>query len=252
MSRPSLEQISPSTTIAGASGNFTITAGNPDLKPFISLNFDFGAEWYPDPDTALTIALFSKDVATLVRPVQSNVLYPVTFITASTNTTEVNDQVFVRTLPSNQEGVTLKGAEIGYQQYFSFLPGLFSHTGFQANYTFISNSDPQVLTAASKHNFNVSAFYENAGLALRASYTWRDKFVSGGLPDANSGLGLTTRPRANLDVNVTYDLTNQFSVVFQGSNVLNNIDAVRTTLGNLPDGYSDSGAQYMLGARFRY
>jgi iron complex outermembrane receptor protein len=252
MSRPTLTDISPSTTIAGVGNNFTITAGNPNLEPFISLNFDFSAEWYPNPDTALTVALFSKDLSTLVRPVTTSVTMPVTFVTTSTNTTEVRDQVFQRTVPTNEQGVTLKGVEIGYQQYLSFLPGLFSHTGFQANYTFISNSDPQVLTAASKNNFNVSAFYENAGLALRASYTWRDKFVSTGLPDGYYGLGITTRPRGNLDVNVTYDITDNVSLVFEGSNVLNNADATRTTLGDLPQYYYDTGSQYMLGARVKF
>ncbi len=252
MSRPSLADITPSTTITGVGTNYTINAGNPNLDPFISLNFDFTAEWYPNPDTAVTLALFSKDLSTLVRPVTTSRTLPVTFVTASTNTTEVRNVSFQYTTPTNQEGVTLKGLEIGYQQYFSFLPGPLSHTGLLLNYTYISNSDPQVLTAASKHNFNASMFYEDHGLALRASYTWRDKFVSAGLPDGYFGLGLTTRPRGNLDVNVTYDVTDFFSVVFEGSNVLNNSDGTRTTLGNLPQRYTDTGSQYMIGGRIRF
>ena len=252
LSRPSLTQISPSTTVGGGGGNYTVTSGNPDLDPFVSTNYDLTAEWYPNRDTTLTLALFAKDLSTLVRPETDSVTLPVTFYTASTNTSEVRDQVFQRTRPTNAQGVKLKGLEVGYQQIFTFLPGLLKNTGLQANYTFISNSDPQVLTAASKHNFNVSGFYEDSLLALRASYTWRDKFVSSGLPGGYAGLGVTTQARGNLDVNVTVNVTPRVSLIFQGTNVLDDVDKTRTTIGDLPVDYFDTGHQYMLGARFRF
>ena len=252
LSRPSLTQISPSTTVGGGGGNYTITSGNPALEPFVSTNYDLTAEWYPDRDTSVTLALFAKDLATLVRPETDSVTLPVTFYTASTNTSVQRDQVFQRTRPANAAGVTLKGFEIGYQQIFTFLPGILRNTGLQANYTYISNSDPQVLTAASKNNFNISGFYEDSLLALRASYTWRDKFVSSGLPGGYAGLGVTTQPRGNLDINVTVNVTPRVSLVFQGTNVLDAVDSARTTLGDLPVDYYDTGHQFMLGARFRF
>lgn len=252
LSRPTLTELSPSTTVAGGGGNYTITAGNPELRPFLSSNYDLTAEWYPNRDTSLTLALFVKDLSTLVRSDTDSILLPVTFFTASTNSYVTRDQLFQRTRPTNAEGVTLKGFELGYQQIFSFLPGLLGNTGLQANYTYISNSDPDVLTAASKNNFNISGFYEDSLLALRASYTWRDKFVTAGLPGGYGGLGVTTLPRGNLDINVTVNVNEQISLVFQGTNVLDNVDKSRTTLGNLPVDYYDVGHQYMLGARFRF
>lgn len=252
MSRPSLTQTSPSTTISGGAGNYTITTGNPDLDPFISLNFDVSAEWYPDADTSLTVALFTKDLSTLVRNVTDSVTLPVTFVTSSTNTTEVRNQLFQRTRPVNQAGVILKGFEVAFQKVFTELPGLLSNIGVQANYTYISNSDPDVLTAASKNNLNLSAFYEDDLLALRASYTWRDKYVSQGLPDGYNGLGTTIQARGNLDLNLTVNLSEQFSVIFQGSNMLDDVDSSRTTLGDLPVDYFETGRQLLLGARFRY
>lgn len=252
MSRPSLTQISPSTTLAGGSGNFSLTSGNPQLDPFVSLNFDASLEWYPNADTALTLAVFSKDLSTLVRPESDNVTLPVTFVSTATNTSELRNTLFTRTRPTNQEGVTLKGFEIGAQQVFTFLPGVLKNVGVQANYTYISNSDPQVLTAASKHNFNLSAFYEDDFLGLRASYTYRDKFVSVGLPDGFNGLGLTTQARGNLDLNVTFNIIDQVTIVLEGTNVLENTDKTRTTLGNLPADYFDTGRQLLAGVRFRY
>ena len=207
MSRPTLTQLSPSTTVTGGGGNYTITSGNPALKPFLSTNFDAGIEWYPNRDTAITVAGFVKRLSSLVFPTTDQVTLPVTFFFASTNTSTQQNQLFQRTRPSNGSGVTVKGFEIGYQQAFTFLPGPLSHTGMQANYTYISNDQPQVLTAASRNNFNVSAYYEAGGFAARASYTWRDKFVSIGLPGGYNGLGVTTLPRGELDLNLTYDVT---------------------------------------------
>jgi iron complex outermembrane receptor protein len=252
MARPNLADITPSTTITGAGNNFTIRAGNPYLEPFISLNFDASAEWYPNRDTTLTMALFMKDISTLVRPQSATVFKDITFFFASTGVRELRSQAMQETIPTNQEGVTLKGLEVGYQQFFTGLPGPLAHTGLQANYTFISNSDPQVLTAASKHNFNIGAFYENHGLAIRGSYTWRDKFVTQGLPDGNFGLGLTANVRSNLDLSISYDVTDFLTLSIQGTNVLDNADSDYTTLGNIPHRYSESGAQYLAGARVRF
>ncbi|MPT47018.1 MAG: TonB-dependent receptor [Sphingobium sp.] len=252
LSRPSLTQISPSTTVAGGGGNYNITAGNPELRPFISTNYDLTAEWYPNRDTSVTLAVFVKDLSTLVRSDTDSILLPITFYTAATNSYVTRDQLFQRTRPTNAKGVTLEGFELGYQQMFTSLPGLLRNTGVQANYTYISNSDPDVLTAASKNNFNVSAFYEDSLLALRASYTWRDKFVTMGLPGGYGGLGVTTQARGNLDINVTVNVNEQVSLVLQGTNILDNVDKSRTTLGDLPVDYYDTGHQYMVGARVRF
>lgn len=249
MARPNLVQLSPSTTVTCSGGACNLTANNPDLDPFISNNFDAGVEWYPDPDASFTAAVFAKDITTLVRPSQDIVQLPITFVNASTNTTEVRLTNVNRTRPTNQRGVKLQGLELGYQQVFTFLPGTLKNLGVQANYTFIANSDSNVLTAASKNNFNLSAFYEIEKFAARASYTWRDKFTSSGLPDGNGGIGVVTQARGDLSLNLTHNFNSKISVVFEGSNLLDDVDKTRTILGDLPQDYIDPGRQLLLGVR---
>ncbi|MXO64551.1 TonB-dependent receptor [Altericroceibacterium endophyticum] len=251
LSRPTLTQISPSTSVSGTTGAYTVNTGNPSLKPFLSTNFDAGIEWYPDLDTSLTFSGFYKNLASLVYPQTDSVILPVTLFYASSNTSVVEDQTFQRTRPVNGSGVKVKGFEVGFQKAFTFLPGPLKYTGTQLNYTFISNNQPQVLTAASKNNFNASAYYDDGRFATRVSYTWRDKFVSQGLPSSYFGLGVTTQPRASLDLSVSYQLNDEISIVLEGSNVLDNVDASRTTLGDLPVDYYDPGHQFMLGARIK-
>ncbi|MBI1361209.1 MAG: TonB-dependent receptor [Alphaproteobacteria bacterium] len=252
LARPSLTQISPSTTAVGGAGNFSITSGNPELDPFIALNFDFAAEWYPNTDTSLTLAVFHKDLATLVRTVSDQTFIPVTFRTESTNTDEVRLAQFTRNRPENQEGVKLTGFELGYQQFFSFLPGPFENLGVQANYTFIDNSDENVLTAASKNNYNISAFYETDHFGARVSYTWRDKYVTAGLPDGNNGLGERAGTSATLDANLSYNLNDHVSFILEGVNLLEDTEETRSILGDLPFDFFDTGRRLMIGARVRY
>ncbi len=249
MARPSLVQLSPSTTVGCSAGACNLTANNPELDPFISSNYDLSLEWYPDPDTSVTVAAFAKELSTLVRNTADIIQLPITFFTASTNTTDVRLTNVNRTRPTNQRGVTLQGFEVGYQQVFTFLPGTLKNLGLQANYTYISNSDSNVLTAASKNNFNLSGFYEIEQFAARLAYTWRDKFTSSGLPDGNGGIGTVTQARGDLSLNLTYNLSNKVSFVFEASNLLDNVDKTRTILGDLPQDYIDPGRQMLLGVR---
>lgn len=252
LARPEFADVSPSTTLAGTAGNYQMTTGNPTLSPYIAINFDTTLEWYKDMDTTVTIALFHKDLATLVRPTNDIIYLPVTSIYSSTDTRELSSEEFTRTRPDNQDGVTLKGFEFGYQQFFTEMPGFLSNTGVQANYTYISNSDPQVLTAASKHNFNLGLFYETDSVGARISYTWRDEFVSAGLPNAYNGLGTTIGARGTLDANLSYMITERLSVSFEGTNLTDEVDTAKTILGNLPVDYFDTGRRLMVGVRYSY
>ncbi len=252
MARPEFADITPSTTLSGTAGNYQMVTGNPSLNPYIAVNFDATLEWYKDMDTTMTLALFHKDLATLVRPTNDIVYLPITAIYSSTNTEILSEEEFTRTRPDNQDGVTLKGFEVGYQQFFTEMPGILSDIGVQANYTYINNSDPQVLTAASKHNYNLGLFYETDTIGARLSYTWRDEFVSGGLPNTFNGLGTVIGARGSLDANLSYSFSEQLSVSFEAINVTEEVDTAKTILGDLPVDYFDSGRRLMIGVRYSY
>ncbi|MBL4837573.1 MAG: TonB-dependent receptor [Kordiimonadaceae bacterium] len=250
MARPSLQQLSPSTSVAGVSR--IITANNPNLDPFIASNLDFGVEYYFGSGGALTVAFFHKDLATLVVADSSSEFIDLIFVSSATTEETVITEEFTVNSLVNDEGVTIKGFEIGYQQALDLLPAPFNNLGVQANYTFIDNSKPNVLTAASKHNFNISGWYESDDVAVRLSYTWRDRFVSQGLPFGGNGLGLMTEVRASLDANITYNVTDYASIVFEAINLLQGVDRKSTILGGLPVDYLDTGRRLMIGGRVSF
>lgn len=246
MSRPALGDISPTATASGT--RRTIATGNPDLDPFRSNNLDASIEWYFGDRALVSVAAFYKDVVSLIRSDTYTQSLTVTQINAD-GSTQPLDLDFQVTKPVNGTGVKVKGLELSYQQPFTFLPGVFKHLGFIGNYTYVENSDPTQLTGTSRHNFNLSGYYEDARLSVRLAYTYRDGFLSGS--GGAFGDGVQTRAFGVLNANLTYNLTDNVSVVLEGQNILNE-PQVTTTLGGVPLSYEDDGRRFLFGVRGRF
>jgi TonB-dependent receptor len=106
------------------------TVGNPYLKPTTSFNVDFSAEWYFAPVGSLTFAVFNKEPEG--RPDQRIVKVP--FTNNGRPSTCGSPPRSTRTRPA-----TVRGFELGYQQFYDFLPKPFDGFGINANYSFIDS-----------------------------------------------------------------------------------------------------------------
>jgi len=244
MARPSLAQITPT---ASANGNSqTITRQNPLLDPFRSNNFDLGTEWYIGDSGLISVTVFYKDIVSLIRNDTSIVNLPI-IVLLSDGSKSIENREFTINEPVNGEGVTLSGYEVSYQQPLDFLP--IEGFGVLANYTFIDNSDPEQLTAASKNNFNLSGYYEKNRVAFRLSYTWRDGFLTN--PGTLTSDGYMAQPFGVLDGNLTFDVNERFSLVVEAINILDEATISRT-LVNLPHRYFDTGRRILFGVKSRF
>ena len=241
MARPNLTQISPITTANGNSQ--TITRQNPSLDPFLANNFDLSAEWYFSDDGIFSFSAFHKDIVSLIRNETSTVDLPITIL-LSDGTSFIEDREFTVNEPVNGGGVNVKGFEMTFQQPLGFLP--VDGFGVLANYTFIDNSDPLQLTAASEHNYNVSGYFERERIGIRLSYTWRDGFLTN--PGTATGDGTMADAYGVLDGNITYKINQNLSLVLEAINIMDEADVSRTLTG-LPTSYFDSGRRVLLGAR---
>ncbi len=246
MSRPPLADVSPSASANGTAA--TISQKNPFLDPFRSNNFDVAAEWYLSDNGLLSATYFYKDVVSLITLETVSRALPVTVIFGD-GSTLVEPLDFQITEPVNGDGVIVEGLEIGYQQSFSFLPGIWENTGVIGNYTFIQNSNEELLTGSSKHNYNIGAYYESERLAVRLSYTWRDDFLVSST--AGFGDGIRARARGTLDGNFVYNINDNLSVVFEAVNILDDADRQQFLTG-LPNEYTDTGRRLLLGARLSF
>lgn len=128
----------------------------------------------------------------------------------------------------NGKGATNKGIEIGYNQNYDFLPGVWSGLGSAINYTFSdSKTDAESGTLSgklsslpmaniSKHTFNLSTFWEQEGNLIRLAYNYRTDSLAN--RSFNSG-ALWNEGGGRLDLSATYKLNEQVTLTFNAVNL---------------------------------
>lgn len=177
LGRPGLSIISPALNIfrSDVDPNFAGfgTAGNPDLEPVHSNNFDASLEWYYDKGSFVSVAAFKKNIDSTI------------FLSGTPTPLEINGEVFsVRTF-DNFAGTKIKGLELGMAHAFNYLPGLLSHLGVTGNYTIVdeasdlidSEGEPISRKGLSKTTYNLGGYYDDGQLSLRLAYNWRSAFT---------------------------------------------------------------------------
>ncbi|MFN6935095.1 MAG: TonB-dependent receptor, partial [Tsuneonella sp.] len=223
------------TSSIDTSGNFTGTAGNPELVPATAWQFDASLEWYFAPVGSLTLNGFYKSI--------DNFFYQNVRTETITNASGASREVTVRG-PDNFEGTgKIKGFEVAYQQTFDFLPKPLDGFGVQANYTFIDSKGlPNAflnggavpnnstvppgnlpLEQLSRHNYNVAAFYEKGPISLRAAYNWRSRFLLTASDVIFPYYSIFNEPTGQLDASIFFNVTEQIRLGVQGVNLLNEV-----------------------------
>jgi TonB-dependent receptor len=194
------------------------SAGNPDLEPVRSDNFDASLEWYYDKGSYLSVALFKKNIDTTIFLGSTPVDYPIG-----------NELFSVRTY-GNFGGTRIKGLELGAAHAFRYLPGFLRHFGVTGNFTVIDESsdlrdqegDPITRKGLSKRTLNLGAYWDNGKFSARLAYNKRSEFVrrenvSLGfqrpetLPEIEAGrdqLDLALRYKVNRNLQFTFNAIN--------------------------------------------
>lgn len=230
--------------------NFTASTGNPFLKPAMSNNVDVSLEWYVKPGTLFYLNGFYKRITDL--PIFSLTQRDVT-IRYQDGSTEVASAAASDVVTAT-EAATVKGVEVGGRAFLDMLPGALAGFGIEANYTYIDSKNPgdvyrdifgtirndAPLQGLSKHNYNLTLLYERSNLSARVAYSWRSKYLQS--TNANgtnptyiySPVPVTTLPQGTqialptygdgygqIDVGLTYKVTDNLSFTVRGTNVLN-------------------------------
>ena len=272
MSRPQLGFLTPGVTVAVAGGARTVSGGNPNLDPFRATNIDLGFEWYFQDGALLGLGLFHKDVESFVQNTREVRPYSTSGLPASlldgTGAT-VNDD-FVFTVPINTPGGEVQGLEATYVQPFTFLPGLWSNLGVQLNYTYVdskiqymnsagANTLKEDLLGLSKHSWNATVYYEGERFSGRVSFTNRDDYllqVTGteagfDVAGMHGQTGTTT-----VDASLRYKVNEHLELTLEGINLTDEPSqswvARSSGSAQLPLDYSETGRQYLVGARFKF
>ena len=171
------------------------------------------------------------------------------------NATDPLFNFFVAT-PINNRQANIHGFEI-QGQYFLGDTGFGvsgSFTKVYGDVGFDRGADPtqnQFALVGLSDNFNITGIFDKYGLSARVAYNWRSKFLST-LNRGASRNNVTFAPFGTLDVNVSYDLTQNISLSLEAINVLS--EPVRT-FARSPDQIhfaQELKPRILLGARFKF
>jgi len=257
LARPNFDQLSTNLTLNNpnqvnpVTGHPSASSGNPTLHPIESDNYDLTAEWYFSSTGSLTAGAFYKKVDG--------------FLAGGTITGTYNGVVYdVGTVVNSGKG-TVKGIELGYQQFFDFLPGLFSGLGLQANYTYVdssvsnpfatagSNIPTQVpLEKLSKNSYNIVGLYEKGPVSARVAYNWRSAYLDQTTGSGANGIPQYAKPYASLDASISYDINDHVAVSFDAVNINNRMNVLYIGTPAAPLQYQLNDRRFGFAVRVTY
>ncbi|WP_304272572.1 TonB-dependent receptor [Caulobacter segnis] len=257
LARPNFDQLSTNVTLNNPNqknpitGHPSASSGNPNLRPIESDNYDLTAEWYFASTGSLTAGLFYKKVDG--------------FLAGGTVTGTYDGVVYDVSTVVNTGSGTVKGLEVGYQQFFDFLPGVFSGLGLQANYTYVdsnvenpffspgSNAPQQLpLEKLSKNSFNVIGLYEKGPVSARIAYNWRSRYLDQTTGSGANGQAQYAKPYASLDASISYDINEHVAVSFDAVNLNNRMNVLYIGTPAAPLQYQLNDRRYGFAVRVTY
>ncbi len=137
ITRPSLQRLSAYRIVNDVTN--VINSETPELDPFRANQYDISLEWYPKPETLISLAGFYKDIESFISNQTRNIIF--------------NGEEYELRQPVNGNNAKIRGIEIGFQQPFTFLPGILDGLGIVANFTFAESDFRDVLEDGSLETY---------------------------------------------------------------------------------------------------
>jgi iron complex outermembrane receptor protein len=194
-------------------------AGNVDLKPYKSNNYDASLEYYFSRTGSAAVAVFRRDLNGFIenQDIASNdpTLGPI-----------------IVTEPINTGKGKITGFEAQAQSFLDLpnIPDWARGFGALANVTYVKaetgfpdgtgNISLQPILGVSKWTYNLAAMYEKYGFTARLSYNWRGSYTA---TIQNRGDDLyfeRVKPISRLDLSTAYSFNDNFTVFFDWTNIL--------------------------------
>lgn len=237
----------------------TATAGNPNLKPYRSVNVDLSGEWYFNNESMVAVSGFYKNVLNYVvnaattqgrqngswaQLIQGSTGQ---MLVANGMCTQAGYCQYSVSAPINGGRAKVKGAAISYQQAFGD-----SGFGVRANFTYSDSSTVSggPLPYNSKDSYTLAPYFEKGSYSASISYNYRSKYLAGGYvagaPDSY------TDSYKELDASLGYKFNQHFSLTFDALNLLDSTykQFYGSQMTELANEYKQ-GREYILEAHFK-
>lgn len=237
ITQPHFDQLTPSLSLNA--NDRTGYLGNPALEALRARQLDLSLEYYLGKSDHVYGAAFHKRVDGFLQTRTQSLVYQGTTYTVAT--------------PSNGENGSIKGLELGYQAFFTGLPGWLRGLGLQANYTHVDSSAPgpingqkTQLEGLSRDSFNLVGMYDDERLSLRLAYNHRSSYLAGisNHYPANGSVIAQTPVRLKaygmLDAYASWAFTSQLKLALEANNLTGTVRRSVYGVGDLARGtYAD-------------
>lgn len=267
MSRPELGNLTPTATITATTR--TGTVNNPFLNPIRAKTADLSVEWYFRAGSLLSAAYFYKDIDTYIQRITSPAVYRELGLPDALleGTPASPTDVFNVSRLENTKGGPLEGFELNAQVLLDMLPGFWRNFGVLANYTRVESEIEYILTSSggvvtsstkddlvglSKNSASGTLFYDDGRFSMRATGTYRDKYIRG-IP-ASAGSDLQGNAETfYVDAAASWNFNDWVTLILEAQNLTNErntlfIDSVREdTLFQ-----TEIGRTYTFGATVKF
>lgn len=216
VTRPNFDQLTPSLSLNA--NNRTGYLGNPELKPLEARQLDTTLEYYMNRSDYVFAAAFYKKVNG--------------FIQTTTSPYQYSGLPYTLTTPSNGQDGKIKGLELGYQAFFTSLPGYLRGLGVQANFTYVDSQAPGPLAGQqteleglSRQSYNLVGMYDYQDFSFRLAYNHRSNYLAGTqnyYPEKGAKIAQTpyyVQGYGMVDLYLGYALTSQAKLAIEVNNL---------------------------------
>lgn len=230
--------------------------GNINLKPWVTNNFDFSAEYYIGEASMLNIGAYLVKIDTFVENKGGQTLS----VTSKGKTYNITGSG-----PVEGKGGEVKGIEMGAKLALSdFIDsGIWTSFGVEANYTYSPSERPGISSDVtgnkypfannSENTYNLALWYQKDKLQARVALNGRsDRYIQ----DYGTNSFALYEPGATyLDANISYDVMDGVTVYLQGANLTSTDykQVYRLAEGVEQNAFIyDNEARYSLGVRAKF
>ena len=240
MARPSLDKLAPTRTDNTLDRSYILNiVGDPNLQPTTAVQQDLSVEWYYRPKSAITAAVFAKQIKNFV-----------TYQTDEKVDIGVPGYLYTVTHPVNGDKARVRGMEIGVQHLFD--NGFGINAKFAKTWTKAYQGGEYVgqLEGVAPTASSIGFLYEKGGVNASISFDYTGEYtqstnVIAGFPNKVDSLTWIT-------ASASWDITPKITLFVEGKNLG---DAVmRSNLGRADAqyGFETWGRTYAAGMSVKF
>jgi iron complex outermembrane receptor protein len=249
----------PNTSYNGRVGSLTATGNNPYLLPYLSNNFDLGAEWYYGSNSYAAVDGFMKRVSQFPTSTTTILTIPGVMATSPLDPNYGGLAQFKESTNTNSETATVTGVEVTWQQMLPLgfgveINGTYAHSNKNFNPYQTQN---QFALPGVGNSANLIAFYQRHGFQARVDVQWEGKYLLGLGQEQPTGAFGGNEPvyllsSTEVDFSTSYQFTHYLQGYFEALNLTNQEYRTVGRFSNQQLNTIDYGTSLTAGVRLKF